>query len=179
MLYTKYGDSGYTYTKVDAKTPKSHAVVHVLGEIDELNCHIGLLYASMCPDKHNEICDFLKKIMNLLFEIGAFVGYGSEISDEYISESITNLEKKIDQQEKENGVLKNFILPTGSKNSALAHICRSVCRRVERNIYSLEYPLHFVLVKQFLNRLSDYLFSLARTINRIEFGTEIIWSNRK
>ena len=62
MLYTKYGDSGYTFTKVDAKTPKSHATVHVLGEIDELNCNIGYLYASMCPDKHNELCNFIENI---------------------------------------------------------------------------------------------------------------------
>jgi len=179
MLYTKYGDSGYTFTKVDAKTPKTHALVHVLGEIDELNCHIGLLYASMSPDKHNGICDFLKNIMNLLFEIGAFVGYGTEITDDCIIQFITNLENMIDKQEKENGELKNFILPTGTRNSALSHVCRSVCRRVERNIYNLEYPLHFILIKRFFNRLSDYLFSLARTINRLEFGTEIIWSNRK
>jgi cob(I)alamin adenosyltransferase len=179
MLYTKYGDSGYTFTKVDAKTPKTHAVVHVLGDIDELNCNIGFLYSNMCPDKHNDLCNFLKEVMNFLFEIGAFVGYGTEIKDENILNFIGKMEKIIDKQEESNGKLKNFILPTGTKNSALAHVCRSICRRVERNIYNLEHSLLFEFIRKFFNRLSDYLFSLARTLNRIEFGTEILWTSSK
>jgi cob(I)alamin adenosyltransferase len=179
MLYTKYGDQGFTYTKHDPKTPKNHALVFVLGEIDELNCNIGYLHASICAKKNSEICDYLKKIMNVLFEIGAFVGYGQNLSESILVDEIKNLENKIDSQEKENGELKNFILPTGSENSALAHICRAVCRRVERNIYMLESPLHYDMVKKFLNRLSDYFFSLARTINRLELGKEIIWQSSK
>jgi len=179
MLYTKYGDNGYTFTKHDPKTPKNHAVVHVLGDLDELNCEIGYLHACMCPDKHNELCDFLTGIMNMLFSVGAFVGYGTEIEPKTLNAMIEKLEKKIDKQEEENGKLRNFILPTGTKNSALAHVCRAICRRVERNMYVLEYPLHYAEIRKFLNRLSDYLFSLARTVNRIELGNEIIWQNSK
>lgn len=176
-IYTKYGDGGYTYTKLDSKTPKSHNIVRVLGEIDELNSHIGLLHASLCPDKRNIICDFLEKIMDSIFHVGAFVGYGQALEGDALQNLIEKMEKTIDEQEKENGLLKNFILPTGTKNCALAHVARSVCRRVERSVYSLEEPKHYEKVHKFFNRLSDYLFSLARTVNRIEFGEEIIWKS--
>lgn len=179
MLYTKYGDSGYTFTKHDSKTPKNHAVVHVLGDLDELNCNIGYLYAAMCPDKHNDLCNFLMGIMNMLFSIGAYVGYDTQIESELIKKMIEQIEKKIDKQEEENGQLKNFIIPTGTKNSASAHCCRAICRRVERNMYTLEYHLRYEDIRKFLNRLSDYFFSLARTINRIEMGQEIIWKSNK
>lgn len=179
-IYTKYGDKGFTYTKFDAKTPKNHYVVNFLGELDELNSYIGFLNARICLGKNSSrICDNLKDIMSKLFEIGAFVGYGTKIGNERLELATAYLENEIDAQEAENGALHNFILPTGSENAALAHIARSVCRRVERQIYNLEQPKHYEWVMKYINRLSDYLFSLARTINRFEGIPEILWQNNK
>lgn len=179
-LYTKYGDKGYTYTKFDSKTPKNHYVVQFLGELDELNSCIGFLNSKICVSNQKEaICNNLKDIMNKIFEIGAFVGYGTPLSNDKLEEGVLQLEKEIDLQEQENGQLKNFILPTGSENSALAHVVRSVCRRVERNIYNLEQPKHYEYIIKYLNRLSDYFYSLSRTINRLEGGSEILWQPSK
>lgn len=179
-LYTKYGDKGYTYTKFDPKTPKNHYVVQFLGELDELNSFVGLLNARICLGKdQSRVCENLKVIMSKLFEIGAFVGYGSSICSTELEQAIKHLESEIDVQENNNEPLCNFILPTGSENAALAHVVRSICRRVERNIYNLEQPKHYEGIVKYMNRLSDYFFSLARTINRNDGVEEIIWQINK
>lgn len=174
-LYTKYGDSGFTFTKLSKKTPKNHALVDFLGNLDELNCSIGYLL-SISADMHAER---LTQLMNLLFEIGAFVGYGSPLEFEKLKIFISNLEKEIDAQEAANVPLANFILPTGTPSAAWTHVCRAIARRVERSIYEMEIMAEMELIIQFLNRVSDYFFSLARTLNRIEGGKEIIWQSSK
>jgi cob(I)alamin adenosyltransferase len=92
---------------------------------------------------------------------------------------ILDIEKTIDDMEEKNTKLQNFILPTGTSSSALAHVCRAIARRVERSMYDLEIHAENEVIVKFLNRLSDFLFSLSRTINRIEGGDEIIWQSEK
>ncbi len=174
-LYTKYGDKGFTFTKVSSKTPKNHSLVNFLGNLDELNCFVGVLCQGLSEKQHDNEADLVKKLMSLLFEIGAFMGYGSSLNFDKVEEFISVLEGAIDAQEKENKPLSNFILPTGTVNSCNAHICRAVARRVERSIYEMEILAECELIIQFLNRISDYFFSLARTLNRVENGVEIIW----
>jgi cob(I)alamin adenosyltransferase len=179
-IYTKTGDGGFTYTKIDAKTPKNNLLVHCLGNIDELNSCVGVLFSSIKSKKSNDtIQQSLKEVMNVLFHLGSFVGYGTDISDEFICSSISFLEDKIDQQESKNASLKNFILPTGCMSASLAHVARSVCRRAERSLYDLEQPRHYNKITKYLNRLSDYFFSLARTLNRLENVEEIVWISSK
>jgi cob(I)alamin adenosyltransferase len=179
-LYTKTGDGGFTFTKIDAKTPKNNLLVHCLGNIDELNSCVGALYSSIKPKKNNEkIISDLKDVMDVLFHLGSFVGYGSDVSDDFICVSINTLESAIDEQESKNLPLKNFILPTGCMSASMAHVARSVCRRAERGLYDLEQPRHYNKVTKYLNRLSDYFFSLARTLNRLENVEEIVWSSSK
>lgn len=174
-LYTKYGDQGFTFTKISVKTPKNHALVNFLGNVDELNCFMGLLHHELEKTQRFEQSATVVAIMNILFEIGAFMGYGTALNFEKLKLWISNLEVLIDEQEKSNTPLKNFILPTGNLDGCMSHMCRAVARRVERSIYELEIFAECELVIQFLNRLSDYLFSLARTVNRLGGKEEIIW----
>lgn len=177
-LYTKYGDKGYTYTKLSAKTPKNHALVNFLGNLDELNCFLGYLYSKIRSNESLPVGIF-ERIMSKCFEIGAFLGYNTHLDFEKMDNFILDIEKTIDDMEDKNTKLQNFILPTGTSSSALAHVCRAIARRVERSMYDLEIHAENEVIVKFLNRLSDFLFSLSRTINRIEGGDEIIWQSEK
>lgn len=177
-LYTKYGDRGVTFTKKDPKTPKNEIVIHFLGEVDELNSCLGYLSALIDANlKKENLVSFLQDTMSVLFSVGAYIGYDIKLDAEKLLEFVGKLEDKIDKFETENGVLKNFILPTGGACSGYAHVCRSVCRRVERHLYDLRDFKKETEIQIFLNRLSDFLFSLARTCNRYEAKKEIIWKN--
>lgn len=178
-LYTKYGDQGYTYTKISVKTPKNHSLVHFLGNLDELNCSIGLLYSLLCDKNLTELAIVIKDIMSLNFEIGAYLGYGTLLDFVKVESLVAIVEKNIDTQEKANGELRNFILPTGSHASCVAHTCRAISRRTERSIYELEITAECECIIMFLNRISDYFFSIARTMNRLDKVQEIIWAPQK
>lgn len=197
-IYTKYGDSGYTYTKQNPKTPKNHILVHILGDLDELNSNLGYLHSLVQKlqeketgkkfvtqnkiDFYNGVLFFLKTNIETLFSVGAFVGYDTKLSTDVLEESIRSIENFIDEQEKENGALSNFVLPIGAEASTYAHICRSVCRRAERNFYDLsdkqESVDTFLKITVYLNRLSDSLFSISRSLNRIVGFQEILWISR-
>ena len=178
-LYTKYGDKGFTFTKLSVKTPKNHALVNFLGNLDELNCFVGSLAAQISTPADKDFYDIVTKIMSVNFEIGAFLGYGTPLCFENLNSFIKVIEQQIDDQESKNNPLSNFILPTGSERSCAAHVCRSVARRAERSIYEMEIMAEAELVIQFLNRISDYFFSLARTLNRLDGQAEIIWRSSK
>ena len=185
-LYTKYGDGGYTFTKGSPRTPKNNIVIKVVGELDELNSHIGFLVSQIegCnipSDCKKNKCLFLTKLQAVLFQIGAFYGYKTELSNESLDLSIKNLEEQTDIHEKENDEIHNFILPNGTLAASYTHICRSITRRVERVVCDYNFSLKteeekIKLIQIFLNRLSDYFFSLARTINRLESKKELFWS---
>lgn len=177
-LYTKYGDGGVTFTKKNPKTPKNEIIVNVLGEIDELNSCIGYLTALVESNiKKDELVSVLHQVMSVLFSVGAYVGYDVDICESKLEKFVTLLETNIDHFESENQELKNFILPTGGVCSGYAHVCRSVCRRVERSLYDLFDATTIEIISRFFNRLGDLLFSLARTCNRFETKKDIIWQN--
>lgn len=177
-LYTKYGDKGVTYTKKNPSTPKNNVLIHLLGEIDELNSCVGYLTALVESNlKKDNIVKLLHQVMSALFSVGANVGYDTPIDLKKLDEFVFTLEDEIDKYENDNGSLRNFILPTGGMCSSYAHVCRSVCRRVERNLYDLQDLPDVQVIGMFFNRLSDFLFSLARTCNRLEVKLEITWSN--
>jgi cob(I)alamin adenosyltransferase len=176
-IYTKYGDNGFTFTKSNSKTPKNDMLIHLLGEIDEMNAHIGYL-ASLIPtdNLYSEVKSVLDDIMSILFSAGAFIGYDSDLNIDKLDEFVFELEKKIDYYENFNGKLQNFILPTGSQCSSYSHVIRTVCRRVERKLYDVPKSADNQSILKFFNRLSDYFFSLARTFNRMMGGKETIWT---
>jgi cob(I)alamin adenosyltransferase len=128
-------------------------------------------------DLIQEVKPFFNDIMSILFSVGAFVGYDTEINMEKLDEFVKKLENKIDWFEAYNGELKNFILPTGTSCSAYCHVCRTVCRRVERRLYDVPKAGGSEVVVRFFNRLSDFLFSVSRTCNSLGGGKEIVWQD--
>lgn len=178
MIYTGTGDKGTTSLVGGQRVSKAHQRIESYGTVDELNSFIGLLISSL--DEQSDK-DFLLFIQHKLFTIGSYLATDQEqtelkIESKVTPESIERIEREIDRVDAELPRMKNFVLPGGCRSASLAHVCRTVCRRAERQIYRLaeivpvEEP---VLV--FMNRLSDYLFVLARKECIKNNGKEIIW----
>lgn len=169
-IYTKGGDSGKTSVSEGARVDKDNPRIEAIGAVDELNSHIGLLIALCHEAGVSGISDdmlALEDIQRELFRIGA----GETISQE----SIENIERLIDACSIVLPKNKNFVIPGGSVLSGEAHVCRTVCRRAERRYVTLSKSQatdanSLVL----LNRLSDYLFVLARKLNFIQHIDEKI-----
>ena len=178
-IYTKKGDSGKTSIIGETDINKHNIRIEAYGTIDELNSHIGLLrsYKNKSFDLYiNELIYIQEK----LFEIGTELASKSNKNkiSQVDSKSIKKLEHFIDNMEIQLPPLRSFILPGGSIWNARVHIARTVCRRAERRITLLnesEKVNDFLL--QFMNRLSDYLFVLARIINHINSDLEIKWKS--
>ena len=165
-IYTKKGDEGNTQLLGGSMVKKNHVKLECYGTIDELNAFIGNIYDQVSNASHKAT---LFKIQNQLFNLGsciAFDGKKESIKLRRVTEEdIEMLEKEIDKMDASLPILKNFILPSGLPTVSKCHIARTVCRRSERNLVSLGQeknidPLHL----KYLNRLSDYLFVLARFI---------------
>jgi len=99
-LYTKYGDKGFTFTKISSKTPKNHELVNFLGNLDELNSFIGILNVNVKSAGLEAQHLLINKLMKINFEIGAFIGYGTPLNFEKLNSVIEQLEQAIDFQEK-------------------------------------------------------------------------------
>ncbi len=164
-LYTKTGDKGLTSLLGGDKVPKSHERITAYGDVDELNSFVGLL-------KDNDSVEARLKqqlywIQEALFSLGSILAAGSELKKFKLPEitgiEVKQLESWIDHYSAQLPELKNFILPGGHTAVSLCHVCRTVCRRVERNTQKLDQkePLGENIIP-FLNRLSDYFFILAR-----------------
>lgn len=166
-IYTKTGDKGSTSLLSGKRVPKYNERINAYGTIDELNSHIGLLRSYDIPEENKT---FLIGIQNLLFTIGSNLADDSE-NNKFNLPKITNdhiekIEKEIDVLDEELPSLSSFILPGGDLAVAQSHICRTVCRRAEREIVTLSESVQVdILIIQFLNRLSDYLFTLSRSLS--------------
>lgn len=170
-LYTRSGDKGSTGLADGTRTPKTSLRVEALGTVDESNACLGVLVAAL-PAEH----PLRPPILNLqhqLFDLGAIIA-GVE-SDAISTAQIKRLENEIDRLETELPPLRQFILPGGSEAAARAHVARSVCRRAERRLFELaaSEPLA-PAVGEYMNRLSDLLFVIARTLAH-EAGGDIPW----
>lgn len=180
-IYTKTGDNGLTSLLGGNRVLKSDIRIEAYGTVDELNSYIGLI-ASL-PEAGN-YRNFLNIIQNSLFNMGSELSCspGSDkIKYPRLEEmEIHSLEKAIDDMEKDLKPLKDFILPGGHPVVAQCHIARCVCRRAERKTVALaqEQPVRDVIVI-YLNRLSDYLFVLARSVSRILDSGEVLWRTGK
>jgi len=179
-IYTKTGDTGETSLFGGKRLPKSALRIDAYGTIDELNSYIGLLRDQMASDDTRNL---LKSVQDRLFAIGANLASDPskemQVPDIQVSD-IELLEKAIDEMSEELPALKNFILPGGHTTVSFCHIARCVCRRAERRVVALdlEEKVDPMLVK-YLNRLSDYLFMLARKLGKDLGAEEIIWESRK
>lgn len=182
-IYTKTGDSGRTSLIGGTKVPKSHIRINAYGTVDELNAYVGLL-RDLLTDEHSR--ELLREIQDRLFTIGSALACDPQketlmkIPD--LNESdILLLENEIDAMNSKLPEMKFFVLPGGHVTASTAHICRTVCRRAERLVVELDAqePLGQPLIIKYLNRLSDYLFVLARWIGQLLGAEEIPWKARK
>lgn len=187
-IYTKTGDQGETGLVSGNRTLKSDSRIDLYGELDELNSRIGLSCSQLSLDlEFQHTVNFLHHIQSAIFDLGSNLACEVEnrakfnlpqLSDEFIGE----LELEIDRLDHELAPLKNFILPGGTVVAASIHLCRTNARTVERKLIHYyettkeELPVNSVI---FLNRLSDYLFVLARYVNKMKSVEEITWKPRK
>lgn len=178
-IYTKTGDEGDTALFGGRRVAKSHLRVDAYGTVDELNSYVGWLRDSVLEE---EIKQLLTQVQHRLFTVGAALASDPEkhppIPD-LLPEDIALLEKQIDRMDAHLPPLKHFILPGGHTTVSVCHVCRTVCRRAERLVVALHQtdPVE-PLVLQYLNRLSDYFFMLARQLGHDLGAEEVIWNPR-
>jgi cob(I)alamin adenosyltransferase len=164
-IYTKGGDQGQTQIYADQvlRLSKSDSVLDCYGTLDELNAHIGLLRSYINQDNALSIVGKqLEPIQQALFQIGFAISAATKLVDQ----DVKNLEHEIDRLQALLSTQTSFILPGGCIAASQAHVCRTVARRAERNLVAL-IPEHTIpaICLQFINRLSDYLFVIARSLN--------------
>jgi cob(I)alamin adenosyltransferase len=181
-IYTKTGDLGKTSLIGGTKVPKSNIRIEAYGTVDELNSFIGLTADQLTKESLKNI---LNEIQDRLFTIGSSLACDpdkeSKLKIPDLKESdIELLERKIDKMNEELEEMKSFILPGGHVSISTAHIARCVCRRAERICVNMQENDLFVepLVIKYLNRLSDYLFVLARYIGHLLGVQDIPWKPR-
>lgn len=166
-IYTKSGDKGKTGLVGGQRVAKHHVRLESYGTVDELNSFVGMLQAEVLDENLRE---FLSSLQYKLFDIGAYLATEAEDLARYnivacTQEDVQGLEKLIDKLTAELPTLKHFIMPGGHKTVALCHVVRTVCRRAERCVTRLAEtePIEEVVL-QYLNRLSDLLFVMARKL---------------
>jgi len=164
-LYTRTGDEGETGLASSRRVAKYDPRIATYGTVDELNAFVGLLRAE---DLDEDLDQKLGEIQNMLFEIGAnLASEGEEASLNRIRPGIAKLEDWIDACEEQLEPLRNFVLPGGHRTAALLHVLRTICRRAEREVWSLSsHEKVPVEIGIWLNRLSDLFFAWARDANR-------------
>lgn len=187
-VYTKTGDKGETGLVSGHRIPKSDIRIDLYGELDELNSRLGLCASELSVDlEFHQMVDFLHHIQSAIFDLGSNLACEIEYRAQYklpqiSDEFVADLELEIDKLDGELPELKNFILPGGSVVASTIHIARTNTRSVERKLLQYyertqeELPPNSVV---FLNRLSDYLFVLARYVNKQKGVDEINWKPRK
>ena len=166
-IYTQGGDSGSTQIYVDKpeRLSKQDKVLECYGSLDELNAQLGLLAAQL---KELDQLDAVQQVQRELFQIGFALSASSKLSEQAVS----RLEQQIDSWQAVLPVQTHFILPGGCLGAAQAHVCRTVARRAERRMVALAEQRQVpALCLQYLNRLSDWLFVMARLLNQ-QSGTD-------
>ena len=176
-IYTRTGDAGETSLFDGTRVSKSDARVDAYGEVDEVNAYLGLARASK-PDA--DIDEALLQIQRDLFALGACLAdpasrIAARVRKAAVTDAdVTRLEALVDRFEAELPPLTRFILAGGAPTGAALHVARTVCRRAERRIVSLQ-PAADAVAVRYINRLSDLLFVLARVVNRRAGIPEIEW----
>ncbi len=179
-IYTRTGDRGDTGLIDGSRISKSHLRIIAYGEVDEANSHVGLIISKMEMDSiFNDVRKILLGIQQDLFILGAELANPNSVKDNKMlvrNEMISVIEKHIDYFESELKPISFFILPGGSVESSLFHICRTVVRRAERSAVALarEQEINQEIVT-YLNRLSDLFFVLARVTNKRKKRNDIPW----
>lgn len=179
QIATRTGDNGTTGLGDNTRVSKNSLRVHAMGEVDELNSHIGVL---LCEDMPDALRALLVEIQHQLFNLGGELSIpGYELLK---AEAVAALDAALEEHNAALPRLQEFILPAGSRSASLAHVCRTVARRAERAVVALgneealkETP------RQYLNRLSDLMFVLSRVLNRYRtdgtVGDDVYWKSER
>lgn len=178
-LYTKTGDEGETGLFGNRRVPKDDLRIEAYGEVDELNTFLGLLRSESLDAETDAR---LRTMQDLLFECGADLATdGGQASVPAVTRAIVEMERWIDESEKELPPLRNFVLPGGCRASAMLHVARTVSRRAERRFWTLAKVAHDVPrpIGVLLNRMSDLFFSWARRANLRSSVADVPWTRQK
>ena len=180
-IYTKKGDKGSTSLIGGTRVPKHHLRIESYGTVDELNSYIGLIRDQNISKKD---IDILLEIQDRLFTIGSHLaadpGKSKMVLPDLLEEDITFLENEIDQMDDQLEEMRSFVLPGGNTVVSYSHIARCVCRRAERVTVQLAEESEVDdKVISYLNRLSDYLFTLSRKLTKDLGAKEIAWVPKK
>ena len=171
-IYTRLGDDGETHLGDMSRVPKTHPRIEAYGTVDELNAQLGVVLA--LPDLPAPFADWLRRVQNDLFDVGADLSVPEGGDRERLrvrAGQTTWLEEACDEVNAGLAPLKSFLLPGGTPAAAQLHVCRTVCRRAERRVVDCGEDVSRECVR-YLNRLSDLLFILSRAANA---GDEPLW----
>lgn len=176
-IYTRKGDEGQTSLLGGTRVPKHHLRIEAYGAVDELNVAIGALADHLSILAYHPL---VRQIQHNLFVLGSQLANDPENSQfvlpELPEDAVQQLEDSIDEMNDWLTPLKNFVLPGGCPANSAAHLARTVCRRAERNVTALaESGAVEPQILAYLNRLSDWLFMLARRASQLTGAEEIIW----
>lgn len=181
-IYTKTGDKGGTSLIGGVRVPKSHIRIESYGTVDELNSFIGMVNDMAA---NAEIGDWLREVQDRLFTVGAVLATdpGKDVKmklPDLHDTDVTWLEERIDQMNESLPEMRSFILPGGHLAASTCHVARCVCRRAERICVAMQEQQEEVpaIVIRYLNRLSDFLFVLARYLTHKNNAPEIPWRAR-
>ena len=179
QIATRTGDDGSTGLGDGTRVPKSHGRIGAMGDVDELNSHLGVLLAEPLPD---DVRELLVTIQHELFNLGGELSIpGFTLLKD---DAVAGLDAALARYNETLPRLMEFILPAGTRNTTLAHVSRAVARRAERAVVTLAATEAInAAPRLFLNRLSDLLFVLARVLNRANLdglgGDDVYWKSEK
>jgi cob(I)alamin adenosyltransferase len=179
QVATRTGDDGTTGLGDGTRVPKDHLRVQAMGDVDELNSTIGVILAEPLPD---DVRELLVAIQHELFDLGGELSIpGHEVLR---AEAVLRLDEALARYNGQLPKLAEFILPAGTRSAAISHVARTVARRAERALVTLaaSEPVN-VAPRQYLNRLSDLMFVLARVLNRANLdgkgGDDVYWRSKR
>ena len=180
-IYTKTGDKGQTSLVSGERVPKNHLRIEAYGTVDELNACIAVMKDSA---QYSGLNARIEEVQSLLFTIGSHLAATEKNKfplPDLLQEDVDQLEQDMDTMNLELETLRNFVLPGGDLSASYAHMARTICRRAERRVIDMEAAgdAPHGLIIPFLNRLSDYLFTVARYLTIKHNGRETTWKPRK
>jgi cob(I)alamin adenosyltransferase len=175
QIATRTGDAGTTGLGDNTRVSKDSLRVHAMGDVDELNSHIGVL---LCEPMGDDVRELLVEIQHQLFNLGGELSIpGFELLK---PAAVLALDEALATHNEALPRLQEFILPAGTRAASLAHVCRTVARRAERAVVALDKAETLKETpRQYLNRLSDLMFVLARVLNRMNGGDDVYWKSER
>ncbi len=177
QIATRTGDDGSTGLGDNTRVSKNSPRPHAMGDVDELNSQLGLLLCEPLPDG---VRTLLGDVQHQLFNLGGELSIPGFVLLK--DDALLQLDEALAEHNAQLPRLQEFILPAGTRAAAQAHICRTVARRAERSVVALgaaEGDAVREAPRQYLNRLSDLLFVLARVLNRMDGGDDVYWKSER